>query len=140
MKRIPQIFIGDLSPIRTSNGGVRKKREKIIAEFIHAKSSDEKIFTRNTSESLNLSKLFSGGTNHKKGDEIATTIMEHHSNFVPWQQLLIKKEGNYQIIKLDTEGELDVENLEKYISKKRKFCVLPTSQTFWGWQTILNRL
>ena len=101
-----------------------EKTREIIAEFIHAKSSDEIIFTRNTSESLNLLSYSLGEQIIKKGDEIATTIMEHHSNFVPWQQLLIKKGGKLSVIKLDTEGELDVENLEKYISKKTKILCL----------------
>lgn len=95
-----------------------EKTREVIASFIHANSSDEVIFTRNTSESLNLLRYTLGEKIIKKGDEIATTIMEHHSNFVPWQQLLIKKGGNLSVIKLDAEGELDVKNLEKYISKK----------------------
>lgn len=97
---------------------------EVIASFIHAKSSGEVIFTRNTSESLNLLRYSLAEKIIEKGDEIATTIMEHHSNFVPWQQLLIKKGGNLSVIKLDTEGELDVNNLEKYISKKTKILCL----------------
>lgn len=101
-----------------------EKTREIIASFIHAKSSDEIIFTRNTSESLNLLCYSLGEQMIRKGDGITTTIMEHHSNFVPWQQLLIKKGGKLSVIKLDKEGELDVKNLEKYISKKTKILCL----------------
>lgn len=101
-----------------------EKTREVIASFIHANTSGEVIFTRNTSESLNLLCYTLGEQIIKKRDEIATTIMEHHSNFVPWQQLLIKKGGKLSVIKLDTEGWLDVENLEKYISKKTKILCL----------------
>src|SRR3989338_4471898 len=101
-----------------------EKTREIVASFIHAKSSDEVIFTRNTSESLNLLCYSLGEKIIHRGDEIATTIMEHHSNFVPWQQLLIKKGGKLSVIKLNKEGELDVKNLEKYISKKTKILCL----------------
>lgn len=101
-----------------------EKTREVIAEFIHAKSSEEVIFTRNTSESLNLLRYTLGEKIIERGDEIATTIMEHHSNFVPWQQLLIKKGGRFSVIKLDKNGELDVINLEKYISKKTKILCL----------------
>lgn len=101
-----------------------EKTREVIAKFIHANSSDEIVFTRNTSESLNLLSYSLGEQIIKKGDEIATTIMEHHSNFVPWQQLLTKKEGKLSVIKLDNEGGLDVTNLEKYVSKKTKILCL----------------
>ncbi|MBI4973828.1 SufS family cysteine desulfurase [Candidatus Roizmanbacteria bacterium] len=101
-----------------------EKTREIIVSFIHAKSSEEVIFTRNTSESLNLLCYSLGEEIIKKGDEIATTIMEHHSNFVPWQQLLIKKGGKLAVIKLDKDGGLDVLHLEKYISKKTKILCL----------------
>ena len=101
-----------------------EKTREIIASFIHAKSTEEVIFTRNTSESLNLLCYSLGEEIIKKGDEIATTIMEHHSNFVPWQQLLIKKGGKLAVIKLDINDGLDVMHLEKYISKKTKILCL----------------
>src|SRR3989338_3115640 len=59
---------------------------QITAKFINARSSNEIVFTRSTTESINLL-AFCLGKNINKGDEIVTTVMEHHSNFVPWQQL-----------------------------------------------------
>ena len=55
------------------------------ADFIHAKYAEEIIFTRNTTESLNLIAFSYGVTNVKKDDEIIVTIEEHHSNLLPWQ-------------------------------------------------------
>ena len=101
-----------------------EKTREIVASFIHAKKSDEIIFTRNTSESLNLLCYTLGEQIIKKGDEIATTIMEHHSNFVPWQQLLIKKGGKLSVIGIDKNNRLDTLNLDKYISSKTKILCL----------------
>jgi cysteine desulfurase/selenocysteine lyase len=63
-----------------------------VAKFIHAKAPEEIIFTRGTTESINLVAYSWGDTNLKKGDVILTTEMEHHSNLVPWQ-LLAKRTG-----------------------------------------------
>ena len=63
--------------------GARKK----VAKFIGAKESAEIIFTRNTSESMNLVAYSYGLTNIKAGDEIVVSIMEHHSNLLPWQMV-----------------------------------------------------
>ena len=81
---------------------VRKK----VAKFINAKSEKEIIFVRNTTEALNLVAYTYGRTNIKKADEIVTTIMEHHSNFVPWQQLAQEKEAKFKVIDIDDEGKL----------------------------------
>jgi len=63
-----------------------EKTRGIVAKFIHAKEEDV-IFTRNTTESINLVAYSLGRTIVNTGDEIVTSIAEHHSNFVPWQQL-----------------------------------------------------
>lgn len=81
-----------------------------VAAFIGAKESAEVIFTRNASESINLV-----ASSMKKTDEVVTTIMEHHSNFVPWQQLT-----NLKVLKLGDDGRLDLKDLEKLITRKTK--------------------
>ena len=64
-----------------------QEARKTVQEFIHAEEPEEIIFTRNTTESLNLV-AYSYGLNFlKEGDEIAVTIMEHHSNLLPWQMV-----------------------------------------------------
>ena len=83
-----------------------KAREK-IAKFIGATTSREVIFVRNASEALNLVASTWGKENIKKNDVIITTIMEHHSNFVPWQQLAEEKEATLKVVGLQSGYKLD---------------------------------
>jgi len=81
---------------------------KYIAGFVNAKSEKEIIFTRGTTESINLmSNIFDEWI--KKGDEIVITSMEHHSNLVPWQQLCKTNEAKLKIVPVDRSGEMDME-------------------------------
>ena len=68
---------------------VRKK----VQEFIKAKESSEIIFTKGATEGINLLMYSLGQKNIKKGDTVVTTIMDHHANFVPWQQLASQKKN-----------------------------------------------
>ncbi|MBI1863350.1 SufS family cysteine desulfurase [Candidatus Microgenomates bacterium] len=78
-----------------------------VCQLIGA-SRDEIIFTRNTTEGLNLV-MYALGTNIiEPGDEIVTTIMEHHSNFVPWQQLAIQNGADLKIMGITSTGGLDI--------------------------------
>jgi cysteine desulfurase / selenocysteine lyase len=92
-----------------------------IAKFINAKSTAEIIFTRNATEAINLVALSWARQNLKKGDEILTTEMEHHSNIVPWQ-MLAKERGI--ILKylpaLPDAGTLDIAALDGLLSSKTK--------------------
>lgn len=77
-----------------------------VRDFIHAPHVDEIIFTRNATESINL---FVNGIKSRihKTDEIVTTVTEHHSNFVPWQQLAKNIQCSFKVISIDAEGVLD---------------------------------
>lgn len=72
-----------------------------VAKFINAKDSTEIIFVRNATEAINIVVHSFASYNIKGGDTIVTTIMEHHSNFVPWQQLAIQKKAKLQVIDID---------------------------------------
>ncbi len=100
-------------------------REK-TAKFVNAKEDEEIIFTKNTTESLNLVMRGWGEKFVKEGDKIVTTIMEHHSNFVPWQQLAKRKKANFEVIDIDEEGKLKEDELEK-IKGAKLFAVSATS-------------
>lgn len=78
----------------------------VVKGFINAPFSEEVIFTRNATESINL---FVNGVkdSFKKEDEIMTTITEHHSNFVPWQQLAKKVQCSFKVMSINDEGILD---------------------------------
>lgn len=90
-----------------------EESRKVVAEFINAKF-EEIVFTKNTSESLNLVAL---GLEHifKKGDKIVTTPYEHHSDLLPWQRLAKKKGLRLEFIEGDLEGNLDLADAEKKI-------------------------
>lgn len=81
---------------------------KIIADFINAERSEEIIFTRSTTESLNLVAYSMGRKIINQGDEVVTTIMEHHSNFVTWQQLALENGATFKVIDVTDDGYLDL--------------------------------
>jgi cysteine desulfurase/selenocysteine lyase len=100
-----------------------EKTREVIGDFIGGKSS-EIVFTRNTTESLNI--LAEGLTQRftKRGDEILISIMEHHSNFVPWQVVSKKKGLKLKILDIDKEGKLEISKLKKLITRKTKIVSL----------------
>ena len=93
----------------------------IIKNFINALGKNEIIFTRGTTESINLVASSYGRTNVKEGDEIIISTMEHHSNIVPWQMLCAEKNAKLRVIPVNDEGELIFEEFEKLINEKTKF-------------------
>ena len=91
-----------------------------IQKFINAKSSNEIIFTRNASESLNLIAYSWGKDNISSGDEIFITPFEHHSNIVPWQMLCKEKKAILKYLPLNNNGDIDINKFKNEISKKTK--------------------
>lgn len=94
-------------------------REKVRA-FINAKSSAECIFTKGTTEAINLVAHSFGAKFLQPGDEIILSNMEHHSNIVPWQLLQIQKNITIKIIPLLPNGELDLTNFDNLLTPKTK--------------------
>jgi len=94
-----------------------------IAGFINADSYQNIILTKNTTESLNLV-AYSLTANLKKGDEIVISEMEHHSNFVPWQQLSKLRGLKLKFIKINEEGKLDEDSIKENITKNTKIVSL----------------
>jgi cysteine desulfurase/selenocysteine lyase len=94
-------------------------REK-IANFINSKNPESIIWTRNSSESLNLVAYMWGRANIKSGDEILVTAMEHHSNLIPWQELAKEKGAFLKIIPIDKNGCLDLLAYRELITPKTK--------------------
>lgn len=95
-----------------------------VAKFINAKSSKEIIFTRGTTESINLVASSYGRTFLKPGDEILITEMEHHSNIVPWQMLCEEKKCILKVVPMDDTGTLKMNDLETLITTRTKFISL----------------
>ena len=94
-------------------------REK-IADFVGVKDVGEIIFVRNTTEAINLVAYSWGRLNISKGDEIVLTIAEHHSNFVPWQQLAAENGAILKIVPVTKNGEIDEIVFKNALTKKTK--------------------
>jgi len=92
-----------------------------IKQFINALGKNQIIFTRGTTESINLVASSYGRANIKEGDEIIISHMEHHSNIVPWQMLCKELNAKLRIIPINDDGELIYEEFEKIVNEKTKF-------------------
>jgi cysteine desulfurase/selenocysteine lyase len=92
--------------------------------FINAAESKEVIFTRGTTEAINLVANSYGRANVKAGDEVLITAMEHHSNIVPWQILCDEKGARLRVAPINDEGELILEELAALINRKTKIISL----------------
>jgi cysteine desulfurase / selenocysteine lyase len=91
-----------------------------VRSFINAKSPRELIFTRNATESLNLLAYSYGMTNINEGDEIVISIMEHHSNLIPWQQVAKSKKAILKYLYIDDEGYIKENEIYEKITDKTK--------------------
>jgi cysteine desulfurase/selenocysteine lyase len=91
-----------------------------IARFLGASDPDTLIFTRGTTESLNLIATAWGHANVKKGDRIVVTRLEHHANFVPWQQLALATGAEFRICELTPNGEIDLAKLSELVTPNTK--------------------
>jgi cysteine desulfurase/selenocysteine lyase len=93
-----------------------EETRKKIANFIHVKNLEEIIFVRGTTEAINLVAYAWGRVHVKKDDIIVTTEYEHHSNIVPWQLLTQEKGAKLEYIGMDDNGELILEDLDRYLA------------------------
>ena len=99
-----------------------------VQEFINARSEAEIIFTRGTTESLNLVAFSFGEAFLKEGDEVLVSVMEHHSNIVPWQMLRERKGIVLKVIPMTDEGEIDLEAYKNLFSPRtRLVCIAHVS-------------
>jgi cysteine desulfurase/selenocysteine lyase len=95
-----------------------------IQKHINAKHSHEIIFTRGTTESINLVATAFGKKIVQVGDEIIVSEMEHHSNILPWQQLCEEKSAMLKVIPINDEGELKLDEYKKLLSAKTKLVAI----------------
>tara|TARA_Y100001978_G_scaffold40094_1_gene35677 strand:+ start:213 stop:1466 length:1254 start_codon:yes stop_codon:yes gene_type:complete len=95
-----------------------------IKNYIKASSEREIIFTRNATEAINITAKSWGEKNLKENDEILLTIMEHHSNIVPWQLVAERNKCKVKFTKITDEGILDLEDFKSKLNKKTKIVSL----------------
>lgn len=94
---------------------------RIVKDYINAHSIEEIIFTRGTTEAINLVAASYGGAFFKDGDEIILTVMEHHSNIVPWQILQNKVDIRLRVVPIDSSGVLDLDTYRSLFNEKTRF-------------------
>ncbi|TWB04399.1 cysteine desulfurase [Bradyrhizobium stylosanthis] len=95
-----------------------------VAQFINAPRTEEVIFTRNATEAINLVASSWGGPNIKEGDEIVISIMEHHSNIVPWHFLRERQGAVIKWAPVDDEGNFLIDEFEKLLTSKTKLVAI----------------
>jgi cysteine desulfurase/selenocysteine lyase len=103
-----------------------------VAKFINAKMTENIIFTRNATEGINLVASSWGRKNLKSGDEILLTMMEHHSNLIPWQIIAKEKSAKLKFIELTPDGRLDLSNINTLITVGQKLSLSFISPMLWG--------
>lgn len=103
---------------------VYENAREAVRKFIGAEKSNEIIFTRNTTESLNLIAYSYGLSNVKKGDEIVVSIMEHHSDLLPWQMVAKTCGAELKFIECAKDGSIDLEKVKELITSRTKIVAM----------------
>jgi cysteine desulfurase / selenocysteine lyase len=116
--------------------GARRK----IQKFINAKSHREVIYTRNATEAINLVAYSWGRANIRAGDEIVSTVLEHHANIVPWQLLAKEKNAQLTFIGADDQGQLRGEDIQTRITAKTKLVAVTMASNVVGTLTPLKSI
>ena len=99
-----------------------------VRRFINARSTNEILFTRGTTESINLLAFSFGEAMVKEGDEVVVSTMEHHSNIVPWQMMCGRKGAQLRVIPMTDEGELRMDALKELLTERTRIvCVTQMS-------------
>jgi len=106
----------DLS--RRATEAYEHARER-MARFINAPSTDEVVWVRGTTEGINLVASAWGGENLKPGDEIVITVLEHHSNIVPWQLIAKRTGAIVRFVDIDDEGRVNLDEMRAFLSSGR---------------------
>ena len=92
-----------------------------VCEYINASGIEEIIFTRGTTEAINLVAASYGGAFFRDGDEVILTVMEHHANIVPWQLLQARHNIRLRVVDIDDEGNLDIEQYKSLFNERTVF-------------------
>jgi cysteine desulfurase/selenocysteine lyase len=113
---------------------------KEVAKFINANGTEEIVFVRGTTEAINLVAYSWGCHNLKKTDEIIVTLMEHHSNIVPWELLSRVNGFTLKYVEVNDDGTLNYEDFEDKISRKTKMVCVSQVSNFSGVVNDVQRL
>ena len=114
------------------------KARRKVAEFINAKRPEEIVFTKNATEALNLIANSYGLENLQKDDSVVISIMEHHSNIVPWQKVTKLKEAKLEYLYINDNYEITEEEINKKINKNTKIVSITQISNVLGIKTPLD--
>lgn len=117
-----------------------EETRKKVARFINAESAEQIIFTRGTTESINLVAATYGRMKINAGDKIVVSLLEHHSNFVPWQQLAKEKGAELDFLELSPSGDLIEENWEAVITEGVKIVAISMMSNVLGKKTPIKKI
>ena len=117
-----------------------EKARQSVAKFINAKESCEIIFTRNATESLNLIAYSYGMSKIQENDEIVISILEHHSNILPWQMVAKVKKATLKYMYTDVEGNISDEEILSKITEKTKIVSITQVSNVLGVKTPLEKI
>ena len=113
-----------LYPLSVEATDIYEQARETVRGFIGAKSAREIIFTRNTTESLNLVAYSYGLTHVKAGDEVLVSIMEHHSDLLPWQMVCRQTGAELKFIECAPDGSVDLKQIESLITERTKIVAM----------------
>ncbi len=111
-------------PLSLDATEIYENARKTVRDFLGAKSAREIIFTRNTTESINLVAYSYGLSNVNSGDEILVSIMEHHSNLLPWQMVARQTGAKLRFIECRPDGSVDLDEVRALITDKTKIVAI----------------
>ena len=117
-----------------------EEAHEIIAKFIGAKGAEEIIFVKNTTEAINLVAYMVSNNIISPGDNIVTTIMEHHSNLIPWFRISSKKNVDVRILNIDGNGRLMIDELEDIIDDKTRLIAVTHVSNVLGYINDVKRI
>ena len=109
-----------LYPLSVEATDIYEQARETVRSFIGAKSAREIIFTRNTTESLNLVAYSYGLSTLKTGDEIVVSIMEHHSNLLPWQMVCRQTGAHLRFLECEADGRIDLNKAASIIGARTR--------------------
>ena len=102
-----------------------EKARETVAKFVHARGPEEIIWTRGTTEALNLVASSWGGANLRSGDEIILTVSEHYSSLVPWQMAAQRANAHVRILNVEDDGRLRLDQFDALLSERTKLVAFP---------------
>lgn len=117
-----------------------EEARECVAKFIHAASAKEIIFTRNATESLNLVAYSYGLSHLREGDEIVVSILEHHSNQLPWRMVAEKTGAVVKYLECDRQGHISDANLQADFSEKTKLVAVTQVSNVLGIKTPIDKI